>query len=330
VNASAATAPYTRNALAYESYLKGRYFWNKRTPPAFMTSVSHFRQAIDRDPGFALAWVGLADTYALLTEYHVLAADETWPLVREAVARAREIDPDLPDAIIALAFQRQFYEWDFTAAEREYRRALALNPNHPTGRQWYAEFLSAMGRHNEAIAESRKALAMDPLSLIINTVDAKILHMAGRNDEAVGRLGMLMELDPDFPEAYEYLKRTYDQLGRYDLSIEARQERRRILGFDAAITPELAAAAAATSVPEYWRMRLAQELVESRAEGFLPFEFAEIYAQAGDAKLALEWLERACRAHDFQMVFARVAPNLESLRDDPRFREMLDGGCGVS
>jgi tetratricopeptide (TPR) repeat protein len=171
---------------------------------------------------------------------------------------------------------------------------------------------------------------MDPLSLIINTVDAKILHMAGRNDEAVGRLGMLMELDPDFPEAYEYLKRTYDQLGRYDLSIEARQERRRILGFDAAITPELAAAAAATSVPEYWRMRLAQELVEARAEGFLPFEFAEIYAQAGDAQLALEWLERACRAHDFQMVFARVAPNLESLRDDPRFREMLDGGCGVS
>ncbi len=323
-------APYTRDPLAYESYLKGRYFWNKRTPPAFMSSVSHFRQAIDRDPGFALAWVGLADTYGLLAEYHVLAAAETWPLVQEAVDRARAVDRDLPDALVSLAYQRQYYEWDFPAAEREYRRALERNPNYATGRQWYAEFLSAMGRHDEAIEESRRALAIDPLSLIINTVDAKILHMAGRDEEAIRRLDQVVALDPGFPEAYEYLKRAYDRLGRFGAAIDARQARRRLLGFDATVTTALAAAAAAKSAPDYWRKRLEQELEESRAEGFAPYEFAEIYAQAGDPAQALVWLERACLAHDFQMVFARVAPNLEPLRDDPEFRALLDRGCRVA
>ena len=279
IEGAPAAAPYTRDPLAYESYLKGRYFWNKRTPPAFMSSVSHFRQAIDRDPGFALAWVGLADTYGLLVEYHVLAADETWPLVQEAVARARAVDRDLPDALVSLAYQLQYYEWDFPAAEREYRRALERNPNYATGRQWYAELLSAMGRPDEAIEESRRALAIDPLSLIINTVHAKILHLAGRNDEAIQRLDQVIALDPGFPEAYEYLKRANDRLGRFDASIDARQARRRLLGFDATVTPALAAAAAAKSAPDYWRRRLEQELEDSRAEGFAPYEFAEIYAQ---------------------------------------------------
>ena len=169
------TRTYTEDADAYEAYLKGRYFWGKRTVAAFRTSIGYFTQAVEKDPRFAPAYVGLADSYSLLTEYHAVPATETYAQAKNAVLQALEIDPDLPEARISLAYIRQFYEWDFEAAEREYRTVLDRNPNYATGHQWYAEYLAAMGRHAEAIAEIRKALAGDPLSLIVNAVEANIL-----------------------------------------------------------------------------------------------------------------------------------------------------------
>jgi TolB-like protein/Tfp pilus assembly protein PilF len=323
-------AAYTRNLSAYEAYLKGRYFWNKRTPAAFRTSIAWFRQAIDKDPSFALAYAGLADSYSLLTEYHELPATETYGEAKRAILKALEIDPELPEARVSLAYIRQFYEWDFPAAEREYRRALESNPNYATGHQWYAEYLAAMGRHDEAIAEIRQALAVDPLSLIVNAVEANILYMGGEYDRAIGKAHEITAMDPNFPEVYEYLKRSYDQKEQYREAITARQMRRRLLGRDATETPALAEAAAATSSQVYWQKRLEQELEESRTEGFYPYELAEIYAQAGETARALDWLERACNEHDFMMQYVRVAPNLEPLREEPRYREIVRRGCAVA
>jgi TolB-like protein/Tfp pilus assembly protein PilF len=321
---------YTRNLSAYEAYLKGRYFWNKRTPAAFRTSIDYFRQAIEQDPYFALAYAGLADSYSLLTEYHELPATQTYGEAKRAILKALEIDPDLPEARISLAYIRQFYEWNFPAAEREYRRALESNPNYATGHQWYAEYLAAMGRHEEAMTEIRQALAVDPLSLIVNAVEANILYMAGEYDQAIAKAHDITAMDPNFPEVYEYLKRSYDQKEQYREAITARQMRRRLLGRDARETPALKEAAATTDSSVYWQKRLEQELEESQTEGFYPYELAEIYAQAGDTARALDWLERACIQHDFMMQYVKVAPNLQPLRDEPRYREIARRGCAVT
>ena len=319
--------PHTGDGVAYELYLKGRYFWNKRTANGFDTSVSYFTQAVARDPSFALAYSGLADAYSLLTEYHARPAAETYPKAKAAALRALSLDPLLPEAHASLAYVRQFYEWDWRGAEEGFTRAIALNPNYATGYQWYAEYLSAMGRHDEALAEIRKAQAVDPLSLIVNAVEANLLYMAGHYDQAIDKSQQVIDLEPNFAEVYEFLKRAYDQKGLYREAIAARQARRRILGRNVAETPALRAAAAATSARSYWRQRLAQEREEAREEGLLPFEFAEIHAQAGDTAGALDWLERACREHDFMTMYVRVAPNLAPLRSEPRYLDLVRRGC---
>jgi TolB-like protein/Tfp pilus assembly protein PilF len=326
---TAISQTYTPDASAYEAYLKGRFFWSKRTVEAFRTSIIYYTQAVEKDPDFALAYVGLADSYGLLTEYHAVPATETYRQAKNAVLKALEIDPDLPEAHISLAYVYQFYEWNFEAAEREYRTVLARNPNYATGHQWYAEYLAAMGRHAEAVAEIRRALAVDPLSLIVNAVEANILYMGGEYEQALVKTRDVIAMDANFPEVYEYMKRSYDRTRQYREAIDARQTRRRLLGLDARETPALAEAAAATDPRVYWEKRLEQELDESEIEGFQPYEFAEIYAQAGDTARALEWLERACGDHDFMMMYVRVAPNLAPLRDEPKYRDIVTRGCAV-
>ncbi len=320
---------YTQDAEAYQAYLRGRFFWNKRTASGFRTSLGYFKQAVERDPDFALAYSGLADSYGLLTEYHALPATQTYPEVKRAVTKALELDPDLPEAHISKAYLSQFYEWDWAAAEREYKRALELNPNYATGHQWYAEYLAAMGRHQEALASIKRAQAVDPLSLIVNAVEANILYMGGEYDRAIAKAHEVIAMEPNFPEVYEYLKRSHDQKGEYREAIAARQMRRKLLGRDVTETPALRAAAAATTAREYWQHRLEQEILESKTEGRQPFEFAELMTQTGDKQRGLEWLERACVEHDFMMIYVRVAPNLRALRSEPRYQDVLERGCRV-
>ena len=320
---------HTSSPEAYQSYLKGRYFWNKRTANGFRTSISYFLQAVEQDPSFALAYAGLADSYSLLTEYHAAAATETYEPARMAVDMALAIDPSLAEAHTSLAYVRQFYEWDWSGAEEEFLRSIELNPHYATGLQWYAEYLSAMGRHGEALAAIGRAQEVDPLSLIVNAVEANILYMAGRYDEAIEKCRRVIEMDPNFPEVYEYLKRSYDQKGLYRQAIAARQTRRTILGLDTRATPALRAAASATSPRVYWQKRLEQEIEESKHEGVGAFEFLELSAQAGDTDGALDWLERACTNHDFMMMYVRVAPNLATLRAEPRYQDVVQRGCGM-
>ena len=320
----------TLDAQAYQLYLKGRFFLNKRTPQDLEKSVRHFKEATERDPSYALAFSGLADAYALLTEYHGAQAIDTFGPARDAVTRALTLDDELGEAHASLAYQRHFYEWDPAGAEAAFKRALTLEPTYAMGHQWYAEFLAAMGRHDEARAEIRRATDLDPLSLIAHTVQASTLYYARRYDEAVAAALRVIDMDRNFPEAYEFLKRSYDQMGRYAESVDARQARRRGLGLDATLTPALRAAAAARDRVTYWRSRLEQELLEGRTEGLPTWDMAEILAQAGQIDQALDWIERACREHDFMLLTAGVAPNLDPLRAHPRFQALTGGTCRVT
>jgi eukaryotic-like serine/threonine-protein kinase len=314
---------------AYELYLKGRYFWNKRTPSGLHRSINYFARAVQKDPRFARAWTGLADSYGLLTEYQVLSAQETYAEAKAAALRAIELDPGLAEARASLAYIQHFYEWNAEGAEAQFKRALEINPRYATAHQWYAEFLAAMGRHQEALAEIQHAREIDPLSLIVNCVEAHVLYMAGEYDRAIEASLRVIDLDPNFPEAYGYLARAYEQSGAYRQAIEARQTRRRFLGLPADQTPALAAAASATNPADYWRNRLEQQLEELKTEKLLPFDMAMMLAQTGNHGRALDWLEKACSDHEFLMVYARVIPTLDPLRADPRFQALLQRSCGV-
>jgi tetratricopeptide (TPR) repeat protein len=317
------------NPEAYQLYLRGRYLWNKRTAPDLSKSVEYFTQATERDPSFALAYTGLADAHALLSEYHTVLPKETYGVVKAAVGRALALDDELAEAHASLAYVRQYYEWDFSGAEAAFQRALELEPRYATAHQWYAELLSAMGRHDEALIEIRRATDLDPFSLIANSVHAYLLYFARHYNRSIAVADRVLELDRNFPEVYIYLKRSYEQLGRYDQSIAARQTRRRLLGLESGMTSMLRAAAAATDRRRYWQHRLAQELLEGREEGLPPFDMAEILAQTGDTAQALDWLEQACRDNDFMMVSVRVAPLLDPLRAQPRFQALLAPQCRV-
>ena len=188
------------NPEAYQLYLKGRYYWNKRTEEGFHKAIEHFNQAIEKDPNYTLAHAGLADSYILLGAFGLLPPKEAYAKAREAATKALEVDDTLGEAHNALAAVKSSYDWDRPGAEREYKRAIELNPGYATAHQWYGELLSdALGRHEEGLAEINHAQQLDPLSLIINAVHGRILLGAGRDDLAIEQLRKTLEMDPILP-----------------------------------------------------------------------------------------------------------------------------------
>jgi len=317
------TKRYTENSEAYQLYLKGRYFWNKRTVEGLNKGIGYFKQAVEKDPSYALAYVGLADSYSLLSDYDGLPPKEAYPQAKKAAMKALELDDQLAEAHAALAYIKTGYDWDWPGAEEGFRRAIELNPNYETAHQWYAEYLSGMGRHQEAIVEIRRAREINPLSLIINAVEVSVLCIAREYDHGISQGQKALEMDPHFAEVYEYLKRCYDGKGIYREAIAARQMRRKLAGHDAKETAALREAAAATNPRVYWQKRLEQDLEESRREPSAPFDTAEIFAQLGKKDQAFASLERAYEERSFMMLYLKVAPNLDPLRSDPRFADLL-------
>ena len=317
------TKRYTENSEAHQLYLKGRYFWNKRTIEGMNKGVGYFSEAVEKDPSYALAYVGLADSYSLLSDYGGLPPKEAYPQAKKAAMRAVELDERLAEAHATLAYIKTGYDWDWPGAEEEFRRAIELNPNYETAHQWYAEYLSGMGRHEEAIAEIRRAREINPLSLIINAVEVSVLCIAREYDQGISQGQKALEMDPHFAEVYGYLRRCYDGKGMYREAITARQTRRKLAGHDAKETAALREAAAATSARVYWQKRLEQEVEESKQELSSAFEVAEILAQLGERDRALAWLERAYEERSFMMLYLKVAPNLDPLRSDSRYADLL-------
>lgn len=323
------TKRYTSNPEAHHAYVQGRLLWNRRTAEDIRKSIIQFDSAIAKDPNYALAHAGRADAFSLLADYNGAPQKESYEKARESALKALELDPNLAEAHTAIAYTKMYYFWDWEGADREYRRAIELNPNYATAHQWYSEYLAGMGRFDEALTEIRRAREIDPLSPVINAGEVWILYFARRYDEAIENGRRLVQSNPEFAEIHEYLKRSFDQKGMYRDAIASRQMRRKLVGVDSTESEVLRRAASAADRQTYWQARLAQELEEAKAEGPASFDLAEIYAQLGEKDKAFEWLEKAFEQRTYTMMYLKVAPNLDSIRSDQRYVNLL-GRLGFS
>ena len=310
---------YTENAEAYQLYVKGRYFWNKRTGEGLKKAIDYFQQAIDRDPSYALAYAGLADSYNVLGSLGLITPQEEYTRVEAAAKKALEIDDTLSEAHNSLAWVR-FDQWDWSGAEREFKRAIELNPNYATAHQWYAEYLTAMGRFDEAIAEIHRAQQIEPASLIINTIVAQTYYDARQYDQAIEQCHKTLELDPNFELVYVYLGMAYTQKGMYQEAIAAfkakqsdPQKRLVPTGIIYAISGNQKEA----------KKALHQLIAMSIQRYVSPYSIATMYASLGNRDQAFNLLEQEFNARSGALNFLKVDPYLDSLRSDPRFQDLL-------
>jgi TolB-like protein/DNA-binding winged helix-turn-helix (wHTH) protein/Tfp pilus assembly protein PilF len=316
-----ARLPGTQSYEAYDLYLKGLYFWNKRTSDGFRQAADYFQQAIDKDPNFAQAWAGLADTYSLMSTWYTGPPNELMPKARAAALRALSLDEGLAEAHTSLALIEENYDYDWPGAEKEFRRAIQLNPQYATAHQWYAEFLSWQGRFDEAFAESGQARQLDPLSMIIATDHASILYYSRQYESSVEQCRSVLELDPAFDHAATSMIPSYLQLGRYD---EALAEIDR---WDAADGPwqwawEAAVYARTGRAADASRVLAKLEHVSaSRPDRFATLLLA--YAGTGRKEQALQLLESAYVQHSNAIVPIKVDPIFDPMRSDPRFQDLL-------
>ena len=311
------------NPQAYESYLKGRYFWNKRTADGLKVAVAYFNQAIEEDPSYAQAYSGLADTYALSGDwqYAVMTPKEALPKAKATAIKALELDNTLSEAHSSLAFCLDLFDWDWEAAEKEFRRAIGLNPSYATAHHWYAWHLGEMGRNNEAIVEMRKAQNLDPLSLIINADLAELLLIAHFYDESIQQSRKTIEMDPNFGLAHNQLAQAYLQKHRHDEAITELQKAIQLSGGSPTCTANLARAYAASGRRNK-ALQLLNDLKKRSNPGYSPAsEIAVIYAALGDKDQAMAWLEKAYEERFNPSVLLR--PGFDPLRPDPRFQDLL-------
>jgi TolB-like protein/DNA-binding winged helix-turn-helix (wHTH) protein/Flp pilus assembly protein TadD len=311
------------NPQAYESYLKGRYFWNKRTSDGLKVALAYFNQAIEEDPKYAEAYSGLADTYALLGDwqYAVMTPKEAFPKAKAAAIKALELDNALGEAHNSLAFVLDGFDWDFDSAGKEFRRAIELNPGYATAHHWYAWHLSLLGRYDEAIAEMRKALNLDPLSLIINADLAELLVLAHSYDESIQQSRKTIEMDPNFALAHNQLAQAYLQKHMYDEAVAELQKAVQLSGSSPTCIANLARAYV-LSGKRSEALELLSELKKRSNPGYSnASEIAIIYASLGDTAQAMNWLEKGYEERFNPGVLLR--PGFDPLRSDSRFKNLV-------
>jgi DNA-binding winged helix-turn-helix (wHTH) protein/TolB-like protein/Tfp pilus assembly protein PilF len=315
------TKHYTENTEAYQLYLKGRYFWNKRTGEGFRRALDYLNQAIKEDANYALAYVGLADSYTMLADYDWLPPAEAAAAAKAAAQRALALDDTLAEAHASLADIRRFYDWDWRGAEQEYGRAIELNPHYSTAHQWYAEFLSAMGRHGEAVREIERAEELDPLSVVVKSAAGWVFFFARDYDRAIAECQKVIEMEVSYGEVYSQLRRAYEQKGMYREALAADEKHRVFKRGDAPRQVELLDAAMVPNAKAYWQKILerTKKDVENKVE-VARFRMVESYTQLGEKEQALKWLETAYQEHSFWMPFLNVHPHLDPLRAEPRFQ----------
>jgi TolB-like protein/DNA-binding winged helix-turn-helix (wHTH) protein/Flp pilus assembly protein TadD len=305
---------------AYDLYLKGQYFWNKRTVPGFHQAIEYFQQAITKDSNYAPAYAGLADSYTLLTGYSGAPAARFMPKARAAALRALELDADLPEAHTALALIVQNYDWDWQTAEKEYRRAVELNPSYATAHHWYAEHLMWRGRFDEAFRESERARQLDPLSLIIATDNGAILYFSRQYDRAIEQFRAVQQLDPDFPRARIVIY-AYVEKGRFQDALADIAKVRQVVGDEP--WSLLAYVYGRSGQQEQARRALKRLEGLNRRQYVPPGDSVWAYCGVGDKDKAMAYLEKAYAEHWFGLTTLKVEPAFDSLRSDPRFQDLL-------
>jgi tetratricopeptide (TPR) repeat protein len=312
----------TENGGAYQLYLQGRYHWNKRNGPELKKGLEYFQQAVDKDPSFALGYVGIADSYILLQDYHYMSTGAGLAKGKPAALRAIELDDNLAEAHLALAAFLDSFEWKWKEAEREYRRALALNPNYATTHHWYSLFLDRMGNVALAQEENATALRLDPLSPAFNLVAGVILNDARRYEEAEVKLQKAIELDPNYQQPHYILAENYELRGMFKESVAETVRGLQIDGY-----MEEAESIQRGFANGGWRGASESSLhaLEKRAkkEYVDPSLIAGDYLRLGNKDHALEWLEKGYDEKSVGMQFLKVSQTWNALLSDPRFQDIL-------
>ena len=317
------TKRYTENTEAYQLYLKGRYYWDKRTAEALKKGIDYFRQAIDMDPNYALAYAGLADTYNVLPIWTPIETKEAYPKAKSAALKALEIDDTLAEAHTSLAYALFRYDWDWSGAEREFKRGIELKPNYATAHQWYSFYLSAMGQLDEAIVEIKRAEDLEPLSLFINSDVGFALYRARQYDQAIAQLRKTIEIDPTFGYAHYQLGLVYEIKGMYDEAIdemrkavELSKNAPRLLGSLGHTYAVSGKRAEALDVLNQLKEKAKQEYVSA-------YLIALVYTGLGDKDQAFVWFDKACQDREWFMPKLKDDLRLDNIRSDPRFAGLL-------
>ena len=308
---------------AYEAYLRGRYFWNKRDAPGLTKAIDYFQRAIAMDPNYAQAYSGLADAYALAGawEYGVLAPGDAAPRAKAAATRAVQLDPMSSEAHTSLAFALEQYPWDWVAAGHEFRRALELNPGYAIAHDWYGYHLITIGRVADGIAELRTAENLDPLSLIISAGLADALFIAHRYDEAMRQLHKTLELDPNYAIAHNHVGEVLIQQGNATASIPEFQRAIEVSGHNWAFDANLAYAYALSGRSEDAQAIVDDLTLQHHDNGNVAANIALAYMGFGNADLTMHWLDVAYDTRFEPVILVR--PQFDNLRSDPRFQGLM-------
>jgi DNA-binding winged helix-turn-helix (wHTH) protein/TolB-like protein/Flp pilus assembly protein TadD len=313
----------TTSPEAYQLYLKGRYFWDKRTEEGLKRSIEFFQQAIALDPAYALAYSGLADAYAQLPGYGPTASMEVYPKAKAAAAKALELDSDLAEAHTSAATIFSYFEWDWAGAEDEYRKAIALNPNYAMTHHRLGVHLAAMSRADEAVSELRRAQELDPLSLIINSLLGFAYLQAHQVDEAIEQLRKTIEMDRNFPPAHEILAHVYADKGMAVEAFAEFLEARRLSGESEERLAAYQRAFAGSELKGFYRQRLNFLLAPSTQARVQPTTIASLYAMLGEKEAALNWLEKAVEQHEGEVIWIKARSDYDGLRSEARFANLL-------
>lgn len=311
---------YTSNAEAYKLYLEGRFYWNKREEKDFRKAVEYYNQAVALDPNYGLAYAGLADSYALLSTFGFMAPTEGVPKAREFANRALSLDDTMAEPHTTLAYLSQTYDYDFAASEPEFRRAIQLNPNYATAHQWYGEMLLNVGRFDEAAAEYRRALEIEPLSLPINWDFGRFLYMSRRYDESLAQHKKTIDLDPGFARAHRTLAEVYRVKGDYANAVEERAK-----FFDLVGQTQNAALVRATFAKDGWIGFLKLVTAENSPlrDSNNNWVVAKAYVDLGEKDKAIAELNKGYEKRLSSLCWLKVEPQLDPLRSDPRYQELL-------
>jgi TolB-like protein/tetratricopeptide (TPR) repeat protein len=317
------TKHQTDDPEAYRLYLKGRHQWNRWTEDGFYKAIECFQQAVEKDPVYALAYAGLADSYVLLGWNGFLPPKDAFPKGKAAAMRALRLDPDLGEAHTSLAGVLWLHDWQWREAETEFKRSLALDPSYSTASHWYAEYAMTMGRQVEGIERMKKGQELEPLSPIKNVAVGWALYMDRRNDDAIEELRRTVELDPNFPITYWILGLVLRKMGRFELAIAEGEKGVTLSGG----SPLLRAALAQTFGTARRRkeaIQILDDLTKQANQKYVPsYFFAGIHIGLGEDDRAIEWLEKSYEERSHWLVYLHIDPSMDGLRSNPRFQNLL-------
>jgi tetratricopeptide (TPR) repeat protein len=317
------TKRHTESAEAYRFYLKGRHHWNRWTEEGFYKAIEYFQQAVEKDPSYALAYSGLADSYVLLGWNSYLPPKEVFPKGKAAALTALELNPDLAEVHAGFAALLWLHDWRWEQAQTEFKRSLELGSTYATANHWYAEYVMTMGRHAEAVDRMKKGQELDPLSLIINVAVGWAFYHARRYDEATEQLRRTVELDPNYPVTYWILGLLLRKTGCYELAITEGEKGVKLSGGSPLMRAALAHTLSAAGRTQE-ALQMLDDLTELATQKYVaPYFFAGIHIGLREHDRAIEYLEKSYEEHSHWLIYLHIDPSMDELRNNQRFQNLL-------